>query len=129
MSVVCLDIHVLAANGNITSDERTNEFPHIALSRSAPPNGHFSQTGLGKPPSRRTRFLEEKPIPSTFKDGDDTRRSRLRCTRLLAINRITQPSLVSSSILQRKRVTQNEIGNRAFDPLVLEENRSPSTAT
>jgi len=46
MSVVRLDIHVLAANGNIMSDERPNEFLRIALSRSTPPNGHFSRGRL-----------------------------------------------------------------------------------
>jgi hypothetical protein len=51
MSIVRLDIHVLAASGNITSDERPNEFPHIALSRSAPPNDHFSWTRLSKYPA------------------------------------------------------------------------------
>lgn len=48
MSVMRLDIHVLAANGNIMSDERPNEFLRIALSRSAPPNGHFSRGRLGQ---------------------------------------------------------------------------------
>lgn len=53
-------------------------------------------------------------------------RVRLHVTtsmRLLAISCITQPSLVSSSILQRERVTQREIRNCTFDPLVLEGNR------